>query len=106
VTTEETIECPRCSSPQKFPRRLRPTAQQNVKEAFISCTVCPWEQVLGKTTTVMEGIRRSIARLEGRAVQERSHHGQISITTAEAMGRLKQRLAHEQRFLESSKGKS
>lgn len=48
--------CPRCETHQPFPRRKRKTKVKDVFEVYLSCTVCPYEEVIEYVTPKLERV--------------------------------------------------
>jgi hypothetical protein len=84
-----TKPCPRCESPQKFPKRFRDTGITGVKKAYVSCTVCPYTEVIGYTTRAIEEARSDLARALRLAQEEIDRHGYPSDLTLKRIQRLR-----------------
>lgn len=88
----ELTNCPRCNSAeQKFARQTR-QVDRGVWEAYIRCSMCRWEHVLGATTPAIEQCRRQLARIKATARAQQERYGQVQGNTQRMQSRMNTRL--------------
>jgi hypothetical protein len=90
------VECPRCESPQKFPRLPRDSEEiEGIKEVYIRCPVCRFESVIGHTTDEIERLSRQIAKASARKQDEINRHGVPSRLVQDILTRLTQQMGEK-----------
>jgi hypothetical protein len=74
----DTINCPRCNSEEKFKKKFRRIGTRPWLEVYVACSLCRWENVLGKTSQEIEDTKARIAVIAQKKAREEMLHGHCS----------------------------
>ncbi len=77
-------ECPLCGSMQAFPLRKRERDKGWI-EVFISCTICPYEMVVRKSTDALEKLYKQRSRLLAASEHQIRSYGASTSLTRDAL---------------------
>lgn len=80
--------CPCCNSLQSFRPRIWDNGDGTIN-VFISCTACPWQQVLRTSTRELEHLQRNERRLLEQARVQHERHGTVNGSTRRLLTEIK-----------------